>query len=130
MSTGGNAPQEHPSTYVVQDRSNKEELIRLNFQDQMLTTSMGGVLPEQSDPAAFESVLDVACGTGAWLIEAAKTYPTMSLLVGADISKRMVEYAATNGQDFSDNLARSSRKPLLEPHDFHASITYLRNRQF
>lgn len=98
MSTQENPRQEHPSTYVVQDRSNEEELIRLSVQDQMLTAGMGGVLPEQPDPTIFKRVLDVGCGTGAWLIEAAKTYPNMSLLIGADISRRMVEYATSQAE--------------------------------
>jgi ubiquinone/menaquinone biosynthesis C-methylase UbiE len=85
--------REHPSTYFVQDRSNEEELTRLQIQDQMVTTSMGGVLPEQPDPAIFRRVLDVGCGTGGWLIEAAKTYPDMSVLVGVDVSSKMVDYA-------------------------------------
>lgn len=99
MSAPENPRQEHPSTYVVQDRSNEEELIRLNFQDRMLTSGMGGVLPEQPDPARFRRVLDVACGTGSWLIETAKTYPTMSLLIGADVSKRMIEFASTQAEE-------------------------------
>ncbi len=99
MSTQENSPQEHPSTYVVQDRSNEEELIRLNFQDRMLTSSMGGVLPEQPDPAIFRRVLDVACGTGAWLTEVAKTYPLISLLIGVDVSKRMIEFASAQAQE-------------------------------
>lgn len=93
MSTPTNPGQEHPSTYWVQDRSNEEEFIRLRLQDQMLTADMGGVLPEQPDPAVFQRVLDVSCGTGGWLIEAAKTYPGMSMLVGVDVSSKMVEYA-------------------------------------
>src|SRR5713101_6116958 len=64
----------------------------------MLTTGMGGVLPEQPDPAIFRRVLDVGCGTGGWLIEAAKTYPSMTLLVGVDVSKRMVEYARSRAE--------------------------------
>ncbi len=84
---------EHPSTYVVQDRSNQDELIRLHVQDQMLTASQGGVLPEQPDPRQFERVLDVGCGTGGWLIEAARTYPTMKRLVGVDASLTLIEYA-------------------------------------
>jgi hypothetical protein len=82
MSTPTNPGQEHPSTYWVQDRSDEEELTRLRLQDQMLTADMGGVLSEQPDPAVYRRVLDVSCGTGGWLIEAAKTYPSMSLLVG------------------------------------------------
>src|SRR5262245_37890349 len=80
---------EQPSTYMVQDRSNREELTRLHLQDQMLTAGMGGVLPEQADPARFQNVLDVACGTGGWLIEVARAYPAISRLVGVDISARM-----------------------------------------
>lgn len=98
MSLPGKPDREYPSTYVVQDRSNEEELIRLNVQDQMLTASMGGVLPEQPDPTIFKRVLDVGCGTGSWLIEAAKTYPEMSLLVGVDVSRSMIEYAKAQAE--------------------------------
>src|SRR5215472_14472607 len=93
MSTPTNPRPEHPSTYFVQDRSNEEELSRLQTQDQMVTTSMGGVLPEQVDPTIFERVLDVGCGTGGWLIATAKAYPTIKLLIGIDINRKMVEYA-------------------------------------
>jgi ubiquinone/menaquinone biosynthesis C-methylase UbiE len=106
--------REHPSTYFVQDRSNEEELTRLQIQDQMLTAGMGGVLPEQPDPAIFQRVLDVGCGTGGWLIEAAKTYPAMSLLVGADVSSRMIEYARTQAeaQQVSDRVQFSTMDAL------------------
>jgi ubiquinone/menaquinone biosynthesis C-methylase UbiE len=93
MSQQENFHWEHPSTYVVQDRSNEEELARLQIQDHMLTVGMGGVLPEQPDPSVFQRVLDVGCGTGGWLIETAKTYPGMSLLIGIDVSTRMLDYA-------------------------------------
>jgi ubiquinone/menaquinone biosynthesis C-methylase UbiE len=91
--------KEHPSTYFVQDRSNQEELMRVMLQSQMVTTGMGGVLTEQPDPARFHSVLDVGCGTGDWLIEAARTYPTMTRLVGVDVSSKMVEYARTKAEE-------------------------------
>jgi len=106
MSTPIDPRREHSSTYFVQDRSNEEELTRLHAQDQMLTAGMGGVLPEQRDPAIFQRVLDVGCGTGDWLIETAKTYPTISLLVGVDISKKMLEYAGAQAetQQVSDRV--------------------------
>ncbi len=91
--------KDSPSTYFVQDKRNKTELTRLAIQDQMLTAAMGGVLPEQPDPTVFRRVLDVACGTGGWLIEAAKTYPTMSC-VGIDISQRRIRYAHTQAEDY------------------------------
>ena len=98
MSTPTNPRREHPSTYVVQDRSSTEELNRLQLQDQMLTASMGGVLPEQPDVTIFQRVLDIGCGTGGWLIDVAKTYPSMSLLVGVDVSSKMIEYAQAQAE--------------------------------
>ncbi len=89
---------ELPSTYFVPNRRQKEEMTRLTIQDTMLTASMGGVLPEQADPTVFHRVLDIACGTGGWAIEAALTSPTMSL-VGIDISERMIEYARKRALD-------------------------------
>ena len=90
--------REHPSAYFVQDRSSEDEMIRLQIQDEMVTTSMGGVLPEQPEPTRFKSVLDVGCGTGGWLIETAKTYPHISHLVGVDVSKRMIDYARSQAE--------------------------------
>jgi len=84
--------QQYSGTYFVQDRENEEELLRLASQDRLVTASMGGVLAEQADPSAFRRVLDVACGAGSWAIEAAQTYPEISL-VGIDVNRRMIEYA-------------------------------------
>jgi ubiquinone/menaquinone biosynthesis C-methylase UbiE len=127
--------KDNPSTYVVMDRSNKEEMARLHIQDQMLTANMGGALPEQADPTRFQSVLDVGCGTGDWLIEAAKSYPTMSRLVGVDISERMIKYAREQAevQGVSDRVSFSV-KDVLRPRDFpplDASLTFdLRDNSF
>ncbi len=90
MSTPSHPQKQHYSgTYFVQDRRNEEELLRLAGQDRLVTASMGGVLAEQADPSAFRRVLDVACGSGGWVIEAAQTYPEMSL-VGIDVNLRTV----------------------------------------
>lgn len=92
--SGSNKPSnEHPSTYFVQDRSNEREITRLQVQDQMITAGMGGVLPEQPELARFQRVLDVGCGTGGWLIETARTYPAITLLMGVDVSGTLLEYA-------------------------------------
>ena len=93
MSTNPTDPRrQYPSTYFA-DRSNLDEMTRLAIQDRLTTQGMGGVLPEQPDPTIFQRVLDVACGTGCWLIEAAKTCPSMTRLVGIDASSRLINYA-------------------------------------
>lgn len=93
MSTPSNPKPEQPSTYFVQDRANIAEMERLLVQDRLSTAAMGGILPEQPGAGRFQHVLDVACGTGGWLIELAKTYPGISRLVGVDISHTMIAYA-------------------------------------
>lgn len=85
--------RERSSTYFIQDRSKQKEIARLEIQDKMLTLGMGGVLPELADPTLLRRVLDVGCGTGGWLTETAKQYPTIGKLVGVDISNAMVVYA-------------------------------------
>ncbi len=93
MATSDNIQKkEHPSTYFVEDRQSEAELKRLTIQGEMITESMGGVFPEQADPSAFRRVLDVACGPGGWAIDAARTYPELSV-IGIDISHRMVSHA-------------------------------------
>ena len=81
------------STYFVSDRSNDDERVRVEIQGKLLTDSMGGVLPEQPDPARFQRIIDIGCATGGWLIETAKAYPDIKLLIGADISIHMITYA-------------------------------------
>ncbi len=88
----------HPSTYLVRNSFTQQERERIRLQDEMLTFMMGGVLPEQPDPSLFHEVLDVGCGSGAWLIEAAKTYPGMTRLVGVDASGNMIEYARAQAE--------------------------------
>ena len=98
MSTQEPPKSEHPSTYFVEDRSNQQEMARLLVQDRMLTAGMGGVLTEQADPASLRRVLDVGCGTGGWLVETAKAYPTISQLNGVDVSNLMLDFARTQAE--------------------------------
>lgn len=88
---------ENQSTYFVYNKQNRDEIDRLIHQDHIVTKTMGGVLPEQVDPSAFHRILDVACGPGSWIMEAARVYPTMSL-VGIDINQRMMNYARSQAE--------------------------------
>lgn len=90
--------KEHPSTYPIQDRGNLDEFARLDVQDSMLNSGMGGALPELDSPSHLQRVLDVGCGTGDWLLETARTFPTIEQLVGVDISSQMRAYAHEKAQ--------------------------------
>ncbi len=98
MSTPTDPRHEIGGTYFVQNRENLEELRRLQIQDQMLTTSMGGALPEQPNPGRFRRVLDIGCGAGAWLIEMAKIFPSIERLVGIDVNRQMIATAQQEAQ--------------------------------
>lgn len=94
----GKAPMpprvEHPSTYSVQDRAHLDERAQLITQDHLITLGMGGILPELAESATqFQRVLDVGCGTGGWLINMAREYPAIKLLIGVDISSQLLDYA-------------------------------------
>ena len=89
--------QEHPSTYFVQDRGNQDEIRRLELQGQLLTRGMGGVLAEQPETHVFRHALDVGCGTGDWLVNAAQLYPMLSLF-GVDVSRAMIEHARAQAE--------------------------------
>src|ERR1700730_8118778 len=90
--------RENPSTYVVQDRQKEIDIRRLVVENQMINTGLGGVLPEHADPTSFRRVLDVACGSGGWVIDTAQAFPTMSVF-GIDISQQMIEYARAQAQE-------------------------------
>jgi len=79
--------RELANTYFIYNKGKKEEAQRLINQDLILTKALGETLPDD-----VQDVLDVACGTGGWLIEMAKQYPNVKF-VGIDISSKMVEYA-------------------------------------
>ncbi len=105
---------ENQSTYFVYNKQQKDELIRLTHQDHIVTKAMGGALAEQADPAAFHRILDVACGPGGWIMEAAQMYPTMSL-VGIDISQRMIEYARSQAESVANRVEFHVMDALLYP---------------
>lgn len=98
MTSSPNPRQAYSGTYFVLDHSSEEELTRLMIQDQMLTSGMGGALPEQPADTVFRRVLDVGCGTGGWLLETARTYPTVSQLIGVDIDRKMIAYARNQAE--------------------------------
>jgi ubiquinone/menaquinone biosynthesis C-methylase UbiE len=104
---------ESGGTYFVHDKHNKEELDRLILQDHLVTTAMGGVLPEQEDPAQFRRVLDIGCGPGGWLLEVAQLYPQIKKLYGIDISSTMTNHARQQAEQQKIKTGPAERVEFL-----------------
>jgi O-methyltransferase / aklanonic acid methyltransferase len=81
-------------------------MARIQIQDRLLTTGMGGVLPELDDPTSLHQVLDVGCDTGDCLWETARTYPSIEQLVGIDLSGKMIAQARAlaNAEHLADRV--------------------------
>ncbi len=117
-------------TYFVQNPQSEEELRRLVNQDQLVTASLGGVLVEQSGAERFQRVLDVACGAGGWVREAARTFPAMSL-VGIDLNPRMITYAREQAAlQGVDRQVSFQTMDALRPLDFPDASFDLVNLRF
>ena len=83
-----------PDTYMI-DFGGGAELARLIILHYILEETMGGLFP-QPHPA-FVDVLDIACGPGMWVLEAARTHPEMTVR-GVDINRAMIEYAQVHAE--------------------------------
>jgi SAM-dependent methyltransferase len=69
-----------------------DDLACLQTLESRLTAHMGGVLPDVPDAASLVRVLDVGCGSGNWLLETARCYPSIEQLVGIDLDGELVAY--------------------------------------
>jgi len=104
----------HP--YFI-EAENAAEMARLMHQDRLLTKSMGGAFPEQLDLSNVNSVLDVACGPGGWILDVAHSYPRMNA-VGIDISTIMTKYAQAQASNQGLSNARFQVMNALKPLEF------------
>lgn len=111
--------QEPQSSYVINAES-AAEMARLLRQEQILSEATQSAYPP-IDRAKSTMILDLACGPGGWVFKIAEDYPR-ALVIGVDISQRMIEYAQaqsetrnlpnatfrlmdiTQGLDFADDL--------------------------
>ena len=66
-------------------------------QEQILTKGMEGLFPESFDLSNVKRILDVACGSGGWVLDVAQEYPEIEV-VGFDISNDMINYARAHAK--------------------------------
>lgn len=105
------------STYHI-DTEQAAELARLMQQNRLAIEAMGGVFPEELTLPKEGRVLDLACGPGGWILEAAFLYPQADF-IGVDISPSMIEYARAQAQarrlENASFLVMDVMKPLAFP---------------
>ena len=104
------------STYVL-DASDPAEIIRLVYQDQLLTQHLGGLFPEQLDLSHVHDMLDIACGPGSWALQVAKAYPHIEV-TGIDLNTQMILYARAHALIEGLSNAHFRLMDALKPFDF------------
>jgi SAM-dependent methyltransferase len=111
-----NSSAEH--TYIL-DPESAEEMARLINQDHFVTKAMGGVFfgLTEDDISSLNTVLDLACGPGGWVLDVAFEYPQIEV-IGVDISNTMIEYAKARAQTQKLGNATFREMDLLTPLDF------------
>jgi len=131
MSTAANLGRHQPGTYAGQGVAGGKELRRLQIQDRLVTTGMGGVLPEQSDSTRFERVLDIGCGPGGWLLDVARTFPSITWLIGVDINPKMLDSACAQAkEEHLDDRVEFHQMDALLRLDFPDQFFDLVNERF
>lgn len=78
------------TTYFLQ-QPNGAELTRLLEQARLISEYVP-LLPPSLDQNSIQKVLDIGCGPGTWVLDAAFTLPD-ARIIGLDISAQMVTYA-------------------------------------
>lgn len=90
------------------------ELARLMRQDVLLTQGMGGIFPEQPDLTQVQSILDLACGPGAWPLEVAYKYSDIQV-VGVDSNAETITYATAQATALQCSNLHFQVMDILKP---------------
>ncbi|HZR43426.1 MAG TPA: methyltransferase domain-containing protein [Ktedonobacteraceae bacterium] len=117
------------NTYVI-DHESGAEMQRLIDQDKLLNKHMGNIFPDGIDPARLRSVLDVACGPAAWILNVAFLHRHIQA-VGIDISQPMIDYGRAFARVQHLENAQLHVMNVLEPLEFaDNSFDFVNGRLF
>src|SRR5581483_11739750 len=111
-------PTPRDNTYVL-DTESATEQVRILHQDRMATKCMGGPLNEveKSRIEQMRSILDLACGPGAWVLDMAYEYPDIQV-TGVDISHRMIDYGQALAREQNLQNATFQLMNVMQPLEF------------
>ncbi len=107
-----------------------EEMVRLNRQAHLVTREMLGALPEPLPVAAWQDVLDLACGPGEWVMQMARAYPHLRQVIGVDKSRRMIAYANAQAEAEEEQRVSFRVMDVTQPLDFPDNSFDLVNGRF
>jgi len=99
------------------DPESATEIARRVDQDRLLSSVLGGVFPEQLDISALTHVLDLGCGPGEWVQEAAWAYPEMEI-TGVDSGRITADYARATAHVRHLENATFLTMDICQPLDF------------
>ena len=123
-----NQPAKLQHTYI-QDPESATEMARLMLQDRLVTEGMHGVFPERSSLEHIQTILDVGCGPGGWVLDVAHTYPDRTV-VGIDVSTKMIAYAQAQASAQRLSNVTFVVMDALQPLDFSEGTFDLVNVRF
>ena len=92
-------PREGRSGARSAQRRSEERSAWFALASKMFIAETGGVWPEQPVSAHYRRVLDVNCGTGDWLAQAASMYPAIQKCYGVDENRRLIVRARVGARE-------------------------------
>ncbi len=78
------------STYIF--RSSVWETARLSLQHALLESVMSDLIPQGTTLPLLRDALDLACGSGEWVVQFAEKYPRVHV-IGIDLDEKRIEVA-------------------------------------
>lgn len=117
-----------PSSYII-DAESPAEMARLIHLDRIVTQTMGGPLLGVDDLSNLRNILDLGCGPGGWVLDAAFALPNAEV-EGIDISRVMVDYANARARTQHLSNASFGVMDITQPLDFPDASFDLVNARF
>ena len=116
-------------TITIIDPEEPTETARQLLQNRLLHGYMGGPLPEQTFTTPVRHILDLACGPGGWVLDAAFAYPQTEV-VGVDRSRVNIQYARAQAHAQRRPNANFQVMDILQSLDFPDNYFDLVNARF
>jgi ubiquinone/menaquinone biosynthesis C-methylase UbiE len=106
--------QERRSPLDIEHLGEIEVLLKLG---RVLTKAAGGSLPEQENIRKVQTLLDIGCGPGEWVLDVASHYPEKNVQ-GIDLLEPMIHYAREQANSQGLENASFLRMDVHQPLDF------------